>query len=284
VKISAYIPCYNNTATLPAAIASVRALTPAVDELYVVDDGSHDGSAELAAALGVEVLREPLNRGRGHARDRAMRRARGEFVLSLDATNALPPDFLARALPWFDDPRVAGAFGRIVEPRRRTATQRWRARHLFKNDVSLGVGRRALLITYGTLVRRSAIEAAGGYDASLAHSEDKELGLRLLQAGHQVVYDPALHVASLSDNTVLQVLERHWRWYAGVNESFSARVYLRQTWYCLRTMLWPDLSRGDLGCAAISALFPAYILGKVLTRRLRGTGQTVSAPRPLPSP
>lgn len=280
MTVSAYIPCYNNAATIADVIASVRAQTRPVDELFVVDDGSSDGSADLAASLDVEVLRQAANRGRGHARHCAMTRARGEFVLCVDATNILPSGFLARALPWFGTPNVGAVFGRIVEERRRTAAERWRGRHLFKNDVQLGVRHCVGLCTYGTVLRASAVAAAGGFNASLRHSEDEDLGRRLLRSRHDVIFDPALHVASLADNSALEVLERYWRWYVGQNETFSLPAYARQTWYCLSHMVADDLKKRDPAVAAISLSLPPYILFKALAHRLAGTRQKTAAPAP----
>ena len=65
----------------------------------------------------------------------------------------------------------------------------------------------ASLITFGTLVRRSLVLDAGNYSLALRHSEDRELGVRLLAAGCDVLYDPSLTIVSNSRNTLGQVLE-----------------------------------------------------------------------------
>ncbi len=273
MRISAYIPCYNNAANLAGAIASIRAQTIPVDELFVVDDGSTDNSAEIATQLEVEVLRESVNHGRGYTRHRAMKRAKGEFVLCLDATNVLPQDFLAKALLWFDDHKVAAVYGRIVEQRRKTVAERWRAHHLFKNDTRILSRRRAGLITYGTVVRRKTIEEVGGFSPTLRHSEDHELGERLLSAGHDVVYDSNLYVASQSNNSVLEVLERYWRWYAGHHETFSLTAYSRHAWYCLHNMARRDLRKRDYASAIVSITLPIYLLAKTMGRRFASTNQ-----------
>jgi glycosyltransferase involved in cell wall biosynthesis len=62
----AVIPAFNESAALPATIADLRAVHPDVD-IVVVDDGSIDDTAAVAAALGVEVLRLPFNLGIGGA-------------------------------------------------------------------------------------------------------------------------------------------------------------------------------------------------------------------------
>jgi glycosyltransferase involved in cell wall biosynthesis len=62
MSIAAAIPVYNERTAIPTVIAGVR---PYVDRILVVDDGSTDGSAGLAAALGAEVSAHDRNRGKG---------------------------------------------------------------------------------------------------------------------------------------------------------------------------------------------------------------------------
>ena len=111
--ISAYIPCYNNIDTIAEAVNSIRRQKVAVDELFVIDDGSTDGSAEAVESMGIRVIRNEKNLGRGAVRNRAMVEAKNELVLCCDATNTLPPDFVSRLLPWFKDPKVAAVCGWI---------------------------------------------------------------------------------------------------------------------------------------------------------------------------
>jgi len=74
-RISAYIPVYNNSHTLQLALRSIMRQSHPVADVFVVDDGSTDGSAEVAERLGVRVLKQPSNLGRGAARARAMEAA-----------------------------------------------------------------------------------------------------------------------------------------------------------------------------------------------------------------
>jgi glycosyltransferase involved in cell wall biosynthesis len=267
MKVSAYIPCFNNRETLPKVIASVRAQTVPVDDLFVVDDGSTDDSVALFESVGVESLRQSGNLGRGAARARAMKRSKGDFVLCVDATNLLPPDFLARALRWFDDAKVAAVFGRISQRPARNAVERWRGRHLFKLDVPFTVKHRAALITYGTLVRKAAVEAVGGFDPLLKHSEDSDLGHRLAAANWDVVFDPSLHVISIAHNTLPEVLERYWRWYAGKDERISWKDYCKQIMYSAKVMAHQDFQAGDPLGIPISLLSPHYQFWKSSWRR-----------------
>ncbi len=66
MRIAAIVPAHNEARNLPGVIAALRRELPGC-EVCVVDDGSSDGTAEVAARLGVTVLRCPLNLGIGGA-------------------------------------------------------------------------------------------------------------------------------------------------------------------------------------------------------------------------
>ena len=60
------IPAFNEEASLPGLLAEVRAQLPGAS-VAVVDDGSTDGTADVARACGARVLRLPCNLGVGPA-------------------------------------------------------------------------------------------------------------------------------------------------------------------------------------------------------------------------
>jgi len=264
MKYSAYVPCYNAAATVRRAVESVLAQTIRPDEVLLVDDGSTDGSLDAVRGLDVRIISQPRNQGRGEARARAMREAQHEQVLCCDATNTLEPAFVEKALTWLADPRVAAVFGRITQPPAETLAERWRGRHLFKVDAAQESRRQTSLCTWGTLMRASAAQRVGGYDRRLRHTEDGELGVRLLAAGFDVVYDPQLTVTSIAPNTVAQVLERHWRWYAGTTPSASWREYRKSIAHSIKCMAKDDLRAGDPLCVPLSLLSPHYHLWRTL--------------------
>ena len=265
--VSACVVCYNNETTLGETIRSIQSQTVGVDDLLVVDDGSTDGSAAVAAGLGARVISHPTNLGRGAARARAMREARHDLVLCVDATGTIDAEFVSRILPWFEEAHVAAVCSRIDDPRPRGLVRRWRARHLFRTGAQVSVARKASLITGGSVLRRAAILGVGNFDASLRYAEDADAGRRLLAAGHDVVFDPRVCMTSTTDNSLAQVLERYSRWSAASDGSPSWHGYLRQIAYSIKVMARQDLSAGDPAAVAISLLTPHYHAWKTLLRR-----------------
>jgi dolichyl-phosphate beta-glucosyltransferase len=100
-ELSVVIPAYNEARRLPATLARLRqhlAARGRACEILVVDDGSSDGTAEVAGATGeaVRVLRHEPNRGKGFAVRRGMLAATGERRLMTDADLSTPIEELAK--------------------------------------------------------------------------------------------------------------------------------------------------------------------------------------------
>jgi cellulose synthase/poly-beta-1,6-N-acetylglucosamine synthase-like glycosyltransferase len=266
--ISGYVPFYNNRATLLAALQSVANQDTQLIEVFALDDGSTDGAEDLLDSSGIRCLSQPINQGRGAVRKRALLEADGDFVVCCDATNVLPLNFVSQLVPWFDDPKVAAVYGRIQDLLPCGAIGRWRARHLFKADHFMSVRHKAPLSTYGTLVRKSAVLAVGNFNPELRHTEDYELGERLIAAGYDIVFDPSASVLCNVQNTLGQVLERYWRWYAGIDESISLHQYSKNILYSLKCMVLPDLLNREPRVALISLICPHYQFWRSLINRI----------------
>jgi glycosyltransferase involved in cell wall biosynthesis len=92
---SVVIPAYNSARFLSEALASVSAQTYAPVETIVVDDGSSDGTAEVARAHPEVTLIEQENSGPAAARNRGFAASRGEFIAFHDSDDLMTPDKLA---------------------------------------------------------------------------------------------------------------------------------------------------------------------------------------------
>jgi glycosyltransferase involved in cell wall biosynthesis len=264
-QVSAYVSCYNAAATIRRTVESLLGQTIKPAEVIVVDDGSTDGSIDAIRGLDVRVVTHPSNLGRGEARARAMRESRHQFVVCCDATNTLEPAFVEKALPWFENQRVAAVFGRITQPHARNVAERWRGRHLFKLDLVQESRHGASLCTWGTLMRASAATAVGGYDTRLRHCEDVDLGARLLRGGFDVVFDPLLETTAIGSNTPAQVLERYWRWNA-TGGTLTWYQYLQQVAHSVRVLARKDLAANDPAAVPISLAAPHYQAWKTWTQ------------------
>ena len=115
--ISVIIPAYNCQAYLQEAIESVLSQKMADLEIIVIDDGSTDGTAFIAASYAPFVICvSQKNMGIGAARNRGVNLAQGKFFAFLDADDLWTENKLSRQLALFKaDPHIDALFGHAVQ-------------------------------------------------------------------------------------------------------------------------------------------------------------------------
>ena len=96
--ISIVIPVFNEAENLPVLLGKVRALGLSEVEIIVVDDGSTDGSAEIAMEAGANVIRHPYNIGNGAAIKNGIRAARGRLILLMDGDGQHQPEDIPKLI------------------------------------------------------------------------------------------------------------------------------------------------------------------------------------------
>jgi hypothetical protein len=147
------VPAHDEEESLPATLAEVRRHAPWAD-LLVVDDGSRDGTARVAAAAGVPVLRHPVNLGVGGALQTGFRYAveRGYAIgVQLDADGQHDPADLAAVVQPVRDRRCEVSIGSryVARSGYRAPLGRRLGMLLFSGVVRLALGRRIADTTSG---------------------------------------------------------------------------------------------------------------------------------------
>jgi glycosyltransferase involved in cell wall biosynthesis len=185
--VTALIPCYNQGHFLEECLASLRAQTVSDWEALIVDDASTDGKTpalcDQFASDRVRILHLPHNHGRATARQFAVHRAQGQFVLRLDADDCVAPSYLEKTLAHFDDgPQIGFVYTDYQHFGSRKGVMRFERfdeATLYKRQVAPN----------GALVRREAwLGTVGHRDEYNIGNEDYDFWLTLTEAGWRGVH------------------------------------------------------------------------------------------------
>lgn len=202
MTISVVIPVYNSADTLKRCLASVAASRRRPNECIVVDDGSTDGSGDVARSCGARVVSVSTGpSGPGNARNAGAAVAIGDVLFFLDADVTVHEDTIGRVEETFaTDPTIDAAFG-SYDDNPDAADFLSRYKNLFHHFVHQHARGEAVTF-WGACgaVRRSVFQALGGFDAPrYPHPsvEDIEFGYRLRSAGHRIVLNKDMQIRHL---------------------------------------------------------------------------------------
>lgn len=183
-RVAVVIPCYNDGALVPDAVASAQSADDV--ELVVVDDGSTEPGTlavlDEFARRGVTVLHQ-ANAGLSAARMAGVRATSAPYVFDLDADDLAVADALPRMADLLDaDPDAAVCYGDYEEfgdSRLVRLVPRWidPYRLAYTNEYPVTA-----------LFRRTALEAVGGWRHLGAGYEDWGLWMGLAEHGYRGVY------------------------------------------------------------------------------------------------
>ena len=214
---------------LTAAVESVLAQSYPRFELLVVDDGSTDGTLALLEQLAqrdarVRVLRNERNLGVVATRNRMLGEAppAAKYLAVLDADDVCLPQRLARQVAFLEQhPRHAlvGCHTQIIDEQGRPVGLR-------RYPTSAAQIRRVItrynpIAHPGAMLRRSAVNEVGPYDADYPRCQDYELWLRLAERYDLANLDEVLIGYRIS---ATQVKQRHLR------ESLRLTVQIQRRW------------------------------------------------------
>jgi GT2 family glycosyltransferase len=203
--ISVVIVNWNRRELLRACLVSLQCQTWTDFETIVIDNGSSDGSAEMAEReFGAHVIRNDRNRGFCAANNQGIAIARGEFIALLNNDAEAEPGWLAalfracsrtpevgmaasKVLIWEDPLRIDKA-GHLIFPdgqnRGRGAGARDEGQFDREEEVLWPDGCAAMY-------RKAMLDRIGGFDEDFfAYGDDAELGLRARIAGWKCRYAP----------------------------------------------------------------------------------------------
>ncbi len=200
--LTAIVPVFNGVATLARCLAPLLAMVRAgeIAEVVVVDDGSTDDSARIAAALGARVIPSGGRLGPGGARNVAAAVAAGDVLWFIDADVVVHADAARVLADAFERTGAAAVFGAYDDapPAANFLSQYKNLVHHHYHHESEGAAE-TFWAGCGA-IRKAAFVDAGGFDAARYPApsiEDIELGIRLRERGQSIRLVPGLRATHL---------------------------------------------------------------------------------------
>lgn len=242
--VSIIIPAYNEVSSIKQSILSVKKQSYKNKEIIIVDDGSTDGTSDLIIDIfdlkevngvwvnGLITLIITENRGKSAALNTAIQRAKGRWIVTIDADTLLIPSAIYLTLKYIrkDSDAVSSFVGVINEneisngriksnnvPKRLLARIQWleyiRCFLLWRtaNDKQ-----NACLVLPGaySFMRKEFIERVGGFKEGIL-SEDMELTMNLVKNGAKIQFLSRFLAWTEVPENLLSLTKQRLRWYRG---------------------------------------------------------------------
>jgi glycosyltransferase involved in cell wall biosynthesis len=181
--VSVVIPCYNHARFLDSTITSVLEQTYQPIEIIVVDDGSTDGSAQVAARYPVRLVGQP-NQGVASALNTGLAAARGAFLSTLGSDDLMHPRYVEACMDALRaEPAASFAYTQMTlfgAVNRLYPGLPFHPETLAENDY----------VPAAFVMRRSAFDNVGPFDVLIPRCEDWDLLLSMAEQGMWGVYIP----------------------------------------------------------------------------------------------
>jgi glycosyltransferase involved in cell wall biosynthesis len=258
-KVSVILPVHNRADVLPRAIQSVLGQELRDFELIVIDDGSSDGSAQVAESFGderIRLIRLERNRGGNVARNEGIRAAKAPLIAFLDSDDRYLPAKLGWTVAEFERrPKLELLVDSFVkvQPHGSRKTQVIRRNRVIDDREEFRTAlftRQLWKATPAITVKRQIAIEAGLFDETLRRLQDFDFLIRVSEMANCASTDQVLWVKywdaaaiSAQDNMIpanVELVRRH-------PEYLRERAYRPGLAYALRLSAWRRIRRGDIG-------------------------------------
>ena len=271
MTVTAVIPHWNRKDLLATLLENLKHQTRPFDQILVADNGSDDGSAELAEQAGVEVLRLGTNLGFAAAVNRGIQSTRAEWVAILNNDVTLQPDWLRILLAEAERQIASFATGKILseashstidgtfdEISRGACAYRCGAG---KPDAAIWNQAQPIRMAPMTaaLFRRSVFDEVGLLDETFgSFLEDVDFGIRCSLTGHPGIFVPSAEAYHRGSATA-------GRWQKDTVRLISRNQVLLARKHFQGQSFWPIVA-GQLLWGLVASRhgrFLSYVIGKI---------------------
>jgi mycofactocin system glycosyltransferase len=229
--ISVVIPVKDRAGELGRCLESIANMDYPRElvQVIVVDDGSTDSSASVAASHGALVVPSGgTGRGPAAARNVGARLAGGEILAFIDSDCTASTPWLAELLPAFSDPKIVAVGGLVDGMCMESAVDRYESvmssLSLGGRELTGGAGNDTFYLpSCNLLVRRSPFLQAGGFNDLMHVGEDVDLTWRLRDQGWTIAYLPVGRVFHEHRSSIRSFMSRRFDY--GTSEGTLQRLH-----------------------------------------------------------
>ncbi|MFD6285122.1 bifunctional polysaccharide deacetylase/glycosyltransferase family 2 protein [Streptomyces sp. NPDC060205] len=222
--VSVIVPAYNEKECIANTLKSLARSTHPI-EIIVVDDGSTDGTKEIAEALGmpnVRVVRQE-NAGKPAALNNGVRHASHDIVVMMDGDTVFEADTVRQLVQPFADLGVGAVAGNAKVGNRNTVIGAWQ--HIeyvmgFNLDRRMYDLLRCMPTIPGAIgaFRREAVLAVGGMSEDTL-AEDTDITIAMHREGWRVVYQEHAKAWTEAPGSLKQLWSQRYRWSYGTMQA-----------------------------------------------------------------
>ncbi|MFD4556468.1 bifunctional polysaccharide deacetylase/glycosyltransferase family 2 protein [Streptomyces sp. NPDC058469] len=226
--VTVIVPAYNEKECIANTLESLAKSTHPI-EVIVVDDGSSDGTSEIAreaarsfGMTNVRVIRQE-NAGKPAALNNGVRSASYDIVVMMDGDTVFEPDTVRQLVQPFADPEVGAVAGNAKVGNRNTIIGAWQ--HIeyvmgFNLDRRMYDLLRCMPTIPGAIgaFRREAVLAVGGMSEDTL-AEDTDITIALHREGWRVVYQEHARAWTEAPASLKQLWSQRYRWSYGTMQA-----------------------------------------------------------------
>ncbi|OGV96622.1 hypothetical protein A2W24_01520 [Microgenomates group bacterium RBG_16_45_19] len=256
--IAVIIPAHNEAAIIHTTIKQLLHYLPR-HQIYVVDDGSSDGTASIAQKLVPHVISHAKNMGKGAAINTAIKRWRllqkYPYIMPLDADTTISPNFFPAILAFFDQDihqNFACANGRVVAYQKNWIT----AYRMWEYEIGQTIHKAAQSILGGivvspgcaTVYRSSVFRQFKFPTHSLAEDMDLTFTIHRRHLG-KIGFISQAEVITQDPSTLIDFIHQVDRWYTGLWQNI-----------CKHNLPWEgQMLDFEIALLATEALFSGFL-------------------------
>lgn len=192
-RVSVIIPAYNAEDTIKQCIEGIHNQTYKNIEVIVIDDGSTDNTAKIAATLKCKLIKLNKNMGAGNARNSGLKAAVGDYIYFIDSDCVPEKDCIERLMTGFSKAKEIGLVGGtcITPPDidnilnlAHDVTER------YKDFQNLDEKYMVYLSGANLCIKKEVVDRVGVFNEKFVTHEDFDFTFRAKQSGYKILFQP----------------------------------------------------------------------------------------------